>query len=202
MDKRYRVHFINSLSGFKSANLVGTQDMAGATNLSIVNSVFHLGADPALMGMIIRPRSVPRHSFDNLRDTGFYTLNHVNSQIYQQAHQTSARYEKDQSEFAATGLTCEYLNGFPAPFVKESNVKIGLRFVESQTLAVNDTELVIGEIVCVNVDEQSIHHDGFIDLVQLDSVAVNGLDGYCSGQLLDRLSYAKPNLKLSSLLTK
>ena len=49
MEKRYRAQLINSLSGIKSANLVGTINKDRQTNLSIVSSVFHLGADPALM---------------------------------------------------------------------------------------------------------------------------------------------------------
>ena len=85
LDSRYRAHFINSLSGFKSANLIGTQDNQGHTNLAIVSSVFHLGAHPPLVGMIIRPHSVPRHTLENILETGFYTINHVNKTIYQQA---------------------------------------------------------------------------------------------------------------------
>ena len=199
MDKRYRVHFINSLSGYKSANLVGTQDADGNTNVSIVSSVFHLGADPALMGMIIRPRSVPRHTFDNLKQLGCYTINQVSEQFYQQAHQTSARYEKHQSEFEVLGLEPEYLEGFAAPFVKQSQLKIGLKLVETQTLAVNDTELVIGEVENIQVAEHAIHQDGFIDLSRLNSVAINGLDGYCSGELMNRLSYAKPDKPTTKL---
>ncbi|HBF47730.1 MAG TPA: flavin oxidoreductase, partial [Shewanella frigidimarina] len=47
--------------------------------------------------------SVPRHTFENIMQTGLYTINHVNQSIYEQAHQTSARYDKDESEFEATG---------------------------------------------------------------------------------------------------
>lgn len=199
MEQRYRVHFINSLSGYKSANLIGTQDKSGQSNLSIVSSVFHLGADPALMGMIIRPRAVPRHSFDNLVESGVYTINQVSTEFYQQAHQTSARYDKSESEFDMVGLEPEYLGDFAAPFVKQSQLKIGMKLVETQTLSVNDTELVIGEIMCIQVADHAVQQDGFIDISALNSAAVNGLDGYCSGQLINRLSYAKPTLPPSIL---
>ncbi len=202
MDKRFRVHFINSLSGYKSANLVGTQDKEGRTNLSIVSSVFHLGADPALMGMIIRPRSVPRHTFDNLTETGFYTINQVHQDFYQQAHQTSARFDKSQSEFDMLNFEAEYVADFFAPFVKQSKLKIGLELVETQTLAVNDTELVIGKIVCVELDEKAVKEDGFVDLSMLGAVAVNGLDGYCTAQLIDRMAYAKPDKSPSLLVNE
>ncbi|MGO3346471.1 MAG: hypothetical protein ACTIM4_14665 [Marinomonas sp.] len=48
MTSRYRTQLINSLSGFKSANLIGTCNAQGQTNLAIFSSVFHLGASPAL----------------------------------------------------------------------------------------------------------------------------------------------------------
>lgn len=199
MDNRYRVHFINCLSGYKSANLIGTQDKSGQLNVSIISSLFHLGANPALMGMIIRPRAVTRHTFDNLSESGFYTVNHVSNSIYQQAHQTSARYEKHQSEFDMVGFEPEYLADFPAPFVKQSQLKIGLKLVETQTLQVNDTELVIGEVICVQVADEAVQKDGFIDLSVLNTSAVNGLDGYCSAALLNRLEYAKPDLPVRIL---
>lgn len=191
LDSRTLAHFINSLSGFKSANLIGSQDHQGHTNLSIVSSVFHLGANPALVGMIIRPHSVPRHTFENILQTGFYTINQVNQAIYSQAHQTSARYDKQQSEFDMTGLTTEYLDDFKAPFVKQSQLKYSVKLVEHQHLAVNGTELVIGEIIDVYVDENAVKADGFIDLHAIDTVAISGLDSYHTTTQLARLPYAK-----------
>ena len=191
LDTRTRAHFINSLSGFKSANLIGTQDAQGQTNLSIVSSVFHLGANPPLVGMIIRPHSVARHTFENILQTGFYTINQVNQFIFSQAHQTSARYDRDESEFDATGLTVEYLTGFHAPFVKQSRLKYSVKLVEQQHLAVNGTELVIGEIIDVYVDDNAVEDDGFIDLHAIDTVAISGLDSYHTTNKLARLPYAK-----------
>lgn len=194
LEQRVRTNLINSLSGFKSANLLGTVDNDGQENLSIVSSVFHLGAHPPLMGMIIRPHSVPRHSLENLLQTGFYTLNHVNSAIYKQAHQSSARYEKHQSEFEYTGLTPEYLSEFKAPFVQQSNVKIGLKLMSEQKLEVNGTHLVIGEVVALHLPQNAIAQDGYINIEDLQTVALSGLDTYHSTQIIEKLAYAKPNV--------
>ena len=191
LEQRFRTHLINSLSGFKSANLIGTQDKLGNTNLAIVSSVFHLGAHPPLVGMIMRPHSVPRHTFENILETGVYTINQVNNEIYQQAHQTSARYDKDESEFAATGLTTEYLADFNAPFVAQSRLKYAVKLAQHQHLAINGTELVIGEITDLYVDDNAVQEDGFIDLASINTVAVSGLDSYHTTQALCRLPYAK-----------
>lgn len=55
MEKRFRGSFFNSLTGFKSVNLVGTLNKNGDTNLSVMSQIVHLGANPALMGLIVRP---------------------------------------------------------------------------------------------------------------------------------------------------
>ena len=49
------IHLINSLGGFKSVALIGTKSEAGNTNLAIFSSIFHLGANPPLVGLIFRP---------------------------------------------------------------------------------------------------------------------------------------------------
>ena len=193
LEQRYRALLINSLSGFKSANLIGTVDHGGQENLSIVSSVFHLGAHPPLVGVIFRPHSVPRHTLENILATKKYTINQVNQQMVTAAHQTSARYDKQQSEFTETGLTAEYLNDFAAPFVKQSHLKYGLVLRDHQTL-LNDTELVIGEIETLHIQQDAVKDDGYVDIEALESVAISSLDGYHTTQQIGRLEYAKPDL--------
>lgn len=126
MEKQERVHFANSLGGFKSIGLIGTQNKIGQTNLAIVDSILHIGSNPPLFGMIFRPGAVERHTLENILETGFYTINHINENIFKQAHQTSARYNREISEFEVTGLNPEYKNDFLAPFVKESHVQLAM----------------------------------------------------------------------------
>lgn len=195
LDKREKVLFINSLSGFKSANLVGTANKQKQTNLAIVSSVVHLGANPPLLSMIMRPHTVPRGTLENILQTGVYTLNHVNTEIFEQAHQSSARYADDLSEFDEVGLTAQWEEGFNAPFVKECHIKIGMEFRERHTLEINGTELIIGEIVSIEVPDEIVANDGFISLESAGTVAVSSLDTYHSTQTLASLSYAKPEEK-------
>ncbi|MFT5914956.1 MAG: flavin reductase (DIM6/NTAB) family NADH-FMN oxidoreductase RutF [Flammeovirgaceae bacterium] len=190
-EKRYRGAFINSLTGFKSVNLVGTISKVGNHNLAIFSQVFHLGADPALIGMIVRPHVTPRHTLENLMETGFYTLNHLNESIYEQAHQTSARYEEGVSEFEATDLNPVFIDSFPAPYVTESEVKIGLKFEQKLDLEINKTVLIIGSIQEVHLAESLVGEDGFVDLEQAGTVTSSGLDSYHRTQKLARLPYAK-----------
>lgn len=200
MEKQAAVHLINSLGGFKSVALVGTSDARGNTNLSVFSSFFHIGANPPLLGMIFRPSPPERDSMRNILATGFYTLNHINEGIYRQAHQTSARYGKEISEFDVTGLVREYKNDFFAPFVLESNIQLGLEFKEKIDLAINNTTLIIGEIVQVFLPEDCLGDDGFVNLEKANTITCSGLDSYHKTVQLDRLSYAKPDKEITSLL--
>ncbi|MDG9666319.1 flavin reductase [Hahella sp. CR1] len=199
MPHLYRVAFINSLSGFKSANLVGSVDREGRTNLSIVSSCTHIGAHPPLVAMIIRPHSVERHTLENILATGHYTLNQVHEGIYRPSHQTSARYPKEVSEFTAVGLTEEWRDDFVAPFVKESKISLGMALREHHHLSINGTELVIGEILQVQLPSECLMQDGFVDIEKAETVALSGLDSYHRSQRLARLSYAKLDAPLQDL---
>lgn len=75
MASRYRAHMVNSLSGFKSANLIGTISKNGQTNVAIISSVVHLGSSPALIGFVMRPSTVDHHTLDNIQETQQYTIN-------------------------------------------------------------------------------------------------------------------------------
>lgn len=192
-DKRFRTAFINSLSGFKSLGLIGTKDYKNQTNLAAFNSLIHIGANPPLVGFISRPGAVERQTLENILETGFYTINHVTELFYQQAHQTSARYPRQISEFDATGLTTEYKEDFFAPFVAESKVQIAVEFQEQVPLNINNTILVIGKIQAVYFPSDCLFEDGALDLEKAGSLTSLGLDSYHKTQKLARLSYAKPD---------
>jgi len=196
-DKSYRRDFVNCLSGYKSLNLIGTKSDSGKTNLAPFTQVFHIGASPPLIGILFRPHTAERHTLENILASKFFTLNHVTEAFYKEAHHTSARWE--ESEFQATGLEEEYLEGFWAPYVKASPLKIGCTLAEVQTLQINGTVMVIGEIAHVFVEEKALGEDGFISLETLGTVTVSGLDEYHVGRKLARLSYAKANVPLTEI---
>lgn len=199
MDQRFRAAFINSVSGFKPANLVGTADKDRRTNLAIVSSVVHLGSSPPLLAFFVRPSPVERHSLENLLASGCYTLNHVAEDFIEAAHQTAARYDREQSEFAATGLTERWVPGFEAPFVAEAAISMAMELREHQPLAINSTHLVIGEVVGVDVPRHCVLEDGSIDISAANTVAISGLDSYYRATRVRRMAYAKPELPPKAL---
>jgi len=191
LEQRKRAHLINSVGGFKSVCLIGSVDLIGQTNLAIFSSIVHIGANPPLISFIMRPDSVERHTLTNILETGSYTINHLNESIYKQAHQSSAMYPKEISEFDATGLTTEFKSNCKPPFVKESHVQLELEFRQRIDLTINNTILIIGEIKNIYFPEDCMQEDGFLDIEKAGTITCSGLDSYHLTKSLDRLPYAK-----------
>jgi len=199
MPQRYRAALINSLSGYKSAVLVATANSEQHTNLCIVSSTVHLGSNPPLLGFVMRPPVVPRDTYENILATGVYTLNHVHERMVQQAHQTSARYPSEVSEFDAVGLTAGWNSGFGAPYVVECQIVLGMKLVRDVHLPENDTRLIIGEVAWLSAPDECIADDGYLDLERAGTATISGLDSYHTTQRIARYVYAKPDRPLSKL---
>jgi flavin reductase (DIM6/NTAB) family NADH-FMN oxidoreductase RutF len=199
MDKHYRISLINSLVGYKSLNLLGTASADGVTNLCLISSAFHLGANPPLLGMVIRPEREHNDTLSNIKATGEYTLNNVLPEWYKQAHQTSASYPSGVSEFDICGFKKHYIHEFRAPFVGQSTVRIGLELREMIDIEINGTTIVIGEIVQILADDCMIEKDGTVDHIKAGTMTVAGLDAYFIAQPVGRLSYAKPGVEPEQL---
>ena len=195
MEKQFRISLINSLVGYRSLNLLGTISKEGIANLSLISSVFHLGANPPLLGMVIRPERAHNDTLKNIKATGQYTLNNVQPDWYKQAHQTSASYPSGVSEFDICGFEELYITDFKAPFVAQSTIRIGLKLRETIDMEINGTTIVVGEIVEILADDSLVGQDGTVDHVKAQSVAVSGLDAYFLPQPVGRLAYAKPGIE-------
>lgn len=193
LEKRFKVQFFNSIVGHKNVCLIGTKNSVNQSNLAIFNSLVHVGSNPPLLGVIFRPDSVERHTYENILQTNQYTINLISEDDIAAAHQTSARYPREHSEFDAAGLVPSYLDGFHAPLVSSSPISFGLILKENIPIQVNGTNLVIGEVQWIKYPEEIIASDGFADLTQAGVVGCIGLDAYTQGTILQRFEYAKPD---------
>jgi flavin reductase (DIM6/NTAB) family NADH-FMN oxidoreductase RutF len=200
MPERYRATFFNSLSGFKSLNLIGTMNQQGITNLGVFNSIVHLGANPPLLGMVFRPSdSVRRHTLENILESGSYTLNHITASMLPQAHHASAKYAEDESEFEACGFKPLWSEYGTAPYVAESSIKMMMQYRMHFPIELNNTIFLIGEIQEIILPENCIASDGFVDMEKAGTLTVAGLDAYYATELLARYTYARPGQQSSIL---
>ncbi len=190
-EKVFRLNLINALPGYKPANLIGTADAGGATNLAIFSSVIHLGSAPAVLGIVTRPTTVPRHTYQNLQATGCFTINHVPASHVAQAHYTSADFPAGESEFDACGFTPAFRDGFAAPYVAESAISIGLRLKEELPIH-NGTVLLVGTVEHIYLPDALLLPDGTLDLPAAEAVCISGLDTYYTAQPVGAFAYARP----------
>lgn len=192
LNKIYRINLINSCSGFKSANLLGSISEDGNTNVAVFSSVTHLGSNPPTLGFILRPTTVPRNTYKNLKDIGYFTINHIWEDIFEDAHHTSAKYPDDVSEFDMTSLEPEFKSEFKAPFVKNAPVQMAMKFIEEIYVPSNDVMLIVAQIQELYVNDELLQEDGLINLSKGKVVTINGLDTYAVPKFKKQLSYQRP----------
>ncbi|MEM8584384.1 MAG: flavin reductase [Bacteroidota bacterium] len=192
MESMFRRNLMNTLPGPRGVHLLGTKAHNGTENLGVFSSVVHLGANPPLLGFIMRPLTVPRQTYHHIQASGFFTLNSIQKDILKQAHQTSAKYKIEESEFTATGLTPYYGEHCLAPYVAESQIKIGLRLEEEHRIEANDTIFLVGAVIEVIIDDKAVQKSGHVDHHETGAMAVAGLDSYFDLGEETRLPFARP----------
>ena len=198
IEKIERINLMNSCTGYISANLIASISKEGVSNVAVFSSVTHLGSNPSLLGFIVRPTTVPRDTYKNLKDVGYFTVNHITSSMIVDAHHTSANYEVGVSEFDKTNLEEEYKHEIIVPFVKGSPVQLYCKYINEYFIKENDTIHIIASIEAIFYDEDIQHKDGWLQLEKGNVVAINGSDGYCLPRLIDRFEYARPNVTTKS----
>ena len=178
MNRFDRANLISSISGIKPAMLVGTVSKKNISNVAIFSSIIHLGSNPGLIGLLIRPQNKRvSDTYENIKLVKSFTINHINEDIIKKSHYTSAKTNSNTSEFDDVKLTEEYINNFHSPFVKESDIGIGLLFSQEILLS-NNCKLIIGEIDNIKLNKNIATNEGIIDLTSSNSVGVDGIGTY------------------------
>lgn len=192
LNKIFKINLINSCSGFKSANLIGSISKEGVPNVAVFSSVIHLGSNPPTLGFILRPTTVPRNTYKNIKETGTFTINHIHEDIIEDAHHTSAKYPEEISEFDVTALEEDYKENCKAPFVKNAPVQIKMKYIEEIHVPSNDVLLIVSQIEELYIHDALLQEDGLINLSKGNVATINGLDTYAIPKFKKQLSYQRP----------
>ncbi|GIR22082.1 MAG: hypothetical protein CM15mP36_12890 [Flavobacteriales bacterium] len=67
-----------------------------------------------------------------------------------------------------------------------------MKFVEEIKINYNKSRLIVGKIVELNVDDNLITNDGFINLSGAKIATISGCDGYSFPKSNSRKGYQKP----------
>lgn len=184
-DRKWRINFINSLIGPKNLHVLITRDAGHRLNTAIFNSGLHIGSSPPYVGFLLRPTTVPRHTYANLQAYPYATLSAVSRNFYERAHETHAKFAEGINEADAVGLPLRWEEGEELPYLAESPLTARLRLVEEHFLTVNQTRLLVFAIESVWLAQEA-EPDGFIRLDQLELVAGSGCDAYWEMVFLER----------------
>jgi flavin reductase (DIM6/NTAB) family NADH-FMN oxidoreductase RutF len=193
---RKKAHFINSIVGYKSVHLIGTHH-DGWSNLSIISTLTHLGSNPALIGFVLRPTTVPRHTYELMKKNPFFTVNNISESMLMRAHQCSAKYEEGTSEFEAVGFKEEWKGQQKAPYVEQSPIQLGCEWINEWPIEENGCRFLVAKIHEVFIEETLMgdDSDGFVSLDKAQLVSASGMDAYYKPRFLHRQNYAKPDVE-------
>jgi flavin reductase (DIM6/NTAB) family NADH-FMN oxidoreductase RutF len=187
LEKVTRLKLINSICGIRSVHLIGTFSNTN-TNLAIFSSVTHLGSNPALFSFISRPDNIVRRdTLANIKKHKYYTINSVENDMLNNAHQTSCKYDKDESEFDACSFQEKYINDFSAPFVATSSIKIGMKLIDLINIKHNQTVMVVGEVQVIHMKSRELNENF------KNSIGVIGLNSYYGLNSIKTLKYCRLN---------
>ncbi len=192
LEKTKRLKLINSITGVKPANLIGTKNKGGISNLAIFSSVVHLGSKPPLLAFVTRTsKEVNRNTLNNILETKYYTINQIQKEFVKNAHYTSGKFNENISEFEMCKIEEENIDDFFAPFVKKSNLKIGMKLKEIIPIKSNDSTLVVGQVMKIIIDKSFLKNDFMFDLEKSGSIAIGGLNEYFTIKNLDHFPYVR-----------
>ncbi|MBN2747749.1 MAG: flavin reductase [Bacteroidales bacterium] len=191
-DQKKRLNLINSIGGIKPANLIGTISKSGKTNLAIFFSVLHVQSHPAQLAFLLRPTDEQRRdSWENIQETGVFTVNAITSNLSERAHYTSAKFPEEVSEFDSCHIKPLFSQNLIAPYVAESPIKIGCRFEEHHYLKSSRTTLVVGTIEEIIIDEYFIDPRGYLAFDKMNLVGIGGLNSYYKVEKTAEFPYAR-----------
>jgi len=177
----------------RGVHMVGTKGHRGAENIGVFSSFVHISASsPPLLGFIMRPLTVPRDTYHNIKANKWFTINTLHPDFLEKAHQTSANYPTGISEFSAAGLTPEYSEDCKAPYVSESKIRIGLTFEEEHKISGIETFFIVGRVREIFLPDAAVAPTGHVDHELLETMSVAGLDNYHQVGKGRRMPYARP----------
>lgn len=184
--------FFPKLSGIKNAVIIGTQNQQGLSNAALFNSLTHIGSHPPLLGVVFRPLTVERHSYQNIKDTGYFSINWILTKDLDPAHQCSAKYDRHVSEFETVGRPSESSSQLPLPYWPGAPVRLGLKYEEEHLIQANQTILLIGSVQEIELNRSLLDDEGIPDFSKSSTLLVNGLETYFKAQPLRSKPYARP----------
>lgn len=161
---------------------VSTVSPKGVPNLAPYSFFNGVTASPptVVFSPVNRRDGSKKDTVRNIEDNGEFVLNVVSHDLAEAMNASSAELPYDESEFDRSGLTPTPSTSVAPPCVAEAKVRFECNLhqivhVGEGPLASN---LVIGRILLMHVDDEVLDGEGLIDPRKLDTVGRMGGIGY------------------------
>jgi len=152
----------------------------GQLNLAPFSFFNAVSSKPPLLAFapslrLVDGQSTPKDTLHNIRQTGEFVVNVVTFAVAEAMNLTSGEYDRSVDEFALAKLHTRPSQIVRPPQVAESPVSFECKLERIIDFGIEPPSgsLVIGEIVCVHLEE-SVVKDGTIDSSALDLVGRMG----------------------------
>lgn len=174
-------HLINIITPRPIA-WVSTASVSGVPNLAPFSFFNGVGSrPPSLLFCPANKRDGSRKdTLLNIESTGEFVVNMVSHSLAQQMHDSSGDYDFETSEFEVCGLTAAPAECVQAPRVAEALASIECELLQTMHLATGPgaSNIVVGRILAIRVEDAVLDADGFADADKLDNVGRLGSGGY------------------------
>ena len=151
--------------------LVTSIDSHGQHNIITLAWAGTVCSDPPMIGLGIRPH---RHSYKLIEDSGEFVVNIPNEKVLKQTDYCGIVSGKDVDKFSETGFTPAPSEIVKPPLIRECSVNIECILKQKISLGVH--HLLLGEIVCVHVDQRILNEKGRISVDKASPLV------YCQGE--------------------
>jgi flavin reductase (DIM6/NTAB) family NADH-FMN oxidoreductase RutF len=163
--------------------LVASIDREGRHNLSPFSFFNAFGANPPVI--VVSPAyrgkdGTPKHTYENIRETGEFTVSAVSYSMVEQISLASSDYERGVDEFVKAGFTKLQSQVVAPPGVAESPFVMECRLMQHIDTGglPGSGNLMIAEVLRFHVRESAFEGER-IDPRRLDLVARMGYNWYC-----------------------
>ena len=166
---------------------VSTISKDGKDNLAPFSQFNNLSFDPPMVMLSMQhggseENSYRKDTLNNIEETGYFVYNIVPLALKDQMNLTAR--PGDDDEFERAGLTKADCIQVPCHRVAESPIQMECEYVTTVRLPganpMSSSDLVIGRVVCIHVDENYVLPNGKLDILKLRPLARLGYADYTS----------------------
>jgi flavin reductase (DIM6/NTAB) family NADH-FMN oxidoreductase RutF len=181
--KKANYHFLTSAVTPRPIAWITSQSSQRVLNAAPFSYFNMISADPPLLSVSIgRREGELKDTARNIIETGEFVVHVIDEDNVGVANETAANLPANESEVLKVGLTEINSHRVAVPSLKESRIRLECRLKKHLTFEGQEavTDVIIGEVVGYDVDDELLTDDNTVDTAKLKPVSRLGGKQYAS----------------------